>query len=163
MSGISIAVEAWRDALAELMVLWPAHWMEVALDHDSVPLDPDLDAYNALDEAGKLHLVVVRSAGRIVGYHISFVSSHAHYRSTLFAQTDVYYIDPAHRKGMTGVLLFKEVERTLAQRGVTKMVAGTKLQNSTVTGESLDISVIFERLGWRETERTYTKCIGGQS
>jgi L-amino acid N-acyltransferase YncA len=149
---VTFVVEDWLEVKDEMSALWPAHWKEVALDHDAIPLDPDLELYDHLAESGMLHVLVARDEGRIIGYHLSIVKPHLHYRTSLHAQTDVYYIDPAYRKGMTGVRLFKEAERTLVARGVKKMITGTKM--------SLDMGKIFERLGWRETERTYTKCIG---
>lgn len=149
---VTFAVEEWNDVSPEMAPLWESHWKEVARDHDHIPLDPDLNLYAYLASVGQLHVMVARDKGKVVGYHISIVKPHLHYKSSLHAQTDVYYIDPEHRKGMTGVRLFKEVEKSLAARGVKKMITGTKL--------SLDMGKIFERLGWHETERTYTKCIG---
>lgn len=149
---VTFAVEPWVDVKHEMAALWPAHWREVALDHDAIPLDPDLELYDQLADSGMLHLLIAREAGRIVGYHVSIVKPHLHYKTSLHAQTDVYYISPEFRQGMTGVRLFKEAEASLVARGVKKMITGTKL--------SLDMGKIFERLGWRETERTYTKCIG---
>lgn len=149
---VTFAVEPWLEVKDEMSALWPRHWSEVALDHEAIPLDPDLVLYDYMATAGILHCVIAREAGRIIGYHLSIVKPHLHYRSSLHAHTDVYYIEPEHRKGMTGVRLFKEAEKSLVARGVKKMITGTKL--------SLDMSRIFEWLGWRETERTYTKCIG---
>lgn len=149
---VTFCVEDWFDCKDEMAALWPDHWKEVALDHEAIPLDPDLALYDHLADGGMLHCMIAREGGKIVGYHLSIVKPHLHYRTSLHAQTDVYYIAPEHRKGMTGVRLFKEVELSLKSRGVKKMITGTKL--------SLDMSAIFKRLGWRETERTYTKCIG---
>lgn len=148
---VTYTIENWSDAWREMEPHWHAHWLEVALDHDSVPLAPDIESYNTLEKNGNLHLLVVRKDGKIIGYHIAIIRTHLHYKHTLHAFTDIYYVAPEHRQGMTGVKMFKEAEKSLAQRGVKKMVSGTKT--------SLDMGKIFERLGWRETERTYTKCI----
>lgn len=150
--SVTYAVEAWSDLLPEMSPIWQQHWEEVAMHRDAVPLDPDLDAYLSMERAGMLHIVAARSEGKLIGYHISIVKPHLHYRTTLHAHTDVYFVCPEFRQGMTGVKLFKEVERTLKARGVIKMITGTKL--------SLDMGRIFERLGWEETERTFTKLIG---
>ena len=150
--SITYTLESWDEVVDEMKVLWQDHWAEVAMDQATIPLDPDYDLYRELDHSGQLHIVVVRRSGSVIGYHISIIKRHLHYKGTLHGFTDVYFIKPDERKGMVGVRLFKEVERTLRQRGVQKMVTGTKL--------SLDMSRIFERLGWRETERTFTKYIG---
>ena len=152
MSTVTYAVENWFDALSEMEELWPLHWDEVAMNKDTIPLDPDYPTYAALANSGALHLLVARCEGKMIGYHVSIVKGHLHYRHSLSAFTDMYFIHPEHRKGMVGVRLFKEAEKTLKARGVEKMFTGTKL--------SLDMGRIFERLGWKETERLYTKFIG---
>jgi L-amino acid N-acyltransferase YncA len=149
---ITYQVERWPDCVAELRELWLAHWAEVAMNKDTIKLDPWEAAYVELDRLEQLVIVTVRRAGELVGYHISIVRMHLHYQATLHAFTDVYYLKPEERQGMAGVRLFSEVERALRARGVQKMFTGTKL--------SLDMGRIFERLGWTETERLYTKYIG---
>lgn len=148
---ITFHVESWSDVWREMEPHWKGHWEEVAMNRDTILLDPDIEAYNAMERVGGLHIVVAREAGALVGYHISLVRPHLHYRNDLHAFTDLYYIAKSHRKGSAGVRLFKEVERTLKARGVVKMFTGTKL--------SLDMSRIFEYLGWTETERLFTKYI----
>lgn len=149
---ITYQVERWGACVAELRELWLAHWAEVAMNKDTIPLDPWEEAYEQLDALDQLQVLTVRDAGALVGYHISIVRMHLHYRGTLHAYTDVYYLKPEARQGSVGVRLFREVERHLRERGVQKMFTGTKL--------SLDMGRIFERLGWVETERLYTKYIG---
>ena len=149
---ITFAVENWFAVKDEMAVLWPAHWEEVAINRDKIKLNVDYDSYAEFANVGSLHVLVAREAGVIVGYHIRIIRPHLHYRDSLTAFTDVYYINPSHRKGMTGVRLFKEVEKTLKYRGVQKIFTGTKLH--------LDMSRIFEHLGYCETERLFTKYIG---
>lgn len=143
--------EEWQDCLAEMEQLWPLHWEEVAADKDVIPLEPNYEMYDWIDQNGQLHVVTVRCDGKLIGYHTSIVRPHLHYKSSLSAFTDMYFIHPDYRKGMVGVKLFKEVEKSLKQRGVQKMFTGTKL--------SLDMGRLFEHLGWKETERLYTKVI----
>jgi L-amino acid N-acyltransferase YncA len=109
--------------------------------------------YRDFETTGRLHLVVARENGKVVGYHLSVVRTHPHYKTSLTAYTDVYFLSKECRKGFAGVRLFREVERTLKARGVEKMFTGTK--------KSLDMTRVFEYLGWTETERTFTKYIGG--
>lgn len=149
---VTYQVEDWFECWEEMSVLWDAHWQEVALDREKIRLAPDFASYERFAQDGSLHVVTAREDGKIIGYHISIVKPHLHYKDSLSAFTDVYFIHPDHRKGMVGVKLFKETEKSLKARGVQKMFTGTKL--------SLDMGRIFERLGWRETERLYTKYIG---
>jgi GNAT superfamily N-acetyltransferase len=149
---LSYAVEQWPDAAAEIMALWPAHNAEVAATDDRDHLAPDLDRYMALHAAGKLHVVVARKDGAVIGYLFACVETHLHRRNTLCGFYDIYFVAPEHRKGWAGVHLFKVAERTLRARGVVKLHTGTKLWK--------DVGVLFERMGWKETERLFTKNIG---
>lgn len=149
---VTYQVENWSDALKEMQGLWPLHWDEVATHKDSIPLAPDYGAYAYLESQGQMSLLVARCEGQMIGYHLTIVRAHLHYRQSLSGYTDMYFIHPEHRKGMVGVRLFKEAEKALRARGVQRMFTGTKL--------SLDMSRIFERLGWKETERLFSKYIG---
>ena len=151
---VTFMVEAWTACFAEMSALWNEHWEEVAINRDQIKLDPDLDQYRELERTGALHVVVARERGAIVGYHISIVRPHLHYRRSLSAFTDVYFLRKSHRHGMTGVRLIKAAEETLRARGVQKMFTGTKL--------TLDMGPIFQRLGWTPTETLYTKMIGAE-
>jgi len=150
---ITFAVEDWFSVKDEMSHLWPDHWQEVAVNKDAIQLDPDFDTYATFANSGMLHIVVARKEGEIVGYHFSVVRPHLHYRRSLSAFTDIYYLAPKHRTGRTPLRLFQFVEQTLKARGVQKMFTGTKL--------SLDAGPLFEHMGWTETERLFVKMIGG--
>lgn len=150
---VTFAVEDWFAVRGEMAHLWQRHWEEVALNRDLIKLDPDFDNYDLMAHIGQLHIVVARKAGAIVGYHFTLVRPHLHYRTSLSGMTDIYYIAPKHRTGRTPLRLFQFVEKTLKARGVQKLFTGTKL--------SLDAGPLFEFMGWTETERLYTKVIGG--
>ena len=92
-------VERWATYARDAEALWPLHWKEVALTQDAVPLDMDTERYAALDEAGILHIVTGRDQGRLVAYFTALVLGHLHYKSTLHALTDLYYISPLWRRG----------------------------------------------------------------
>lgn len=149
-------VEKWRAALPEMEPLLVKHWHEIALGHDKVPLDIARDKYQAMCDAGVLHIVTVRDDGMLIGYHVAIVSGHLHYLSTLHGITDVYFILPAYRKGRTGIRLFQKVEAEMRALGVKKLITGSKLH--TADGNS---GRLFEYLGYAATETVHTKYIGG--
>jgi GNAT superfamily N-acetyltransferase len=70
----------------------------------------------------------------------------------LTAHNDIFYIKPEYRQGLTGVKLFKATEEIMKKYGVQRIIMNVKRSN--------DIGAIFERLGYKETERVYTKIIG---
>jgi hypothetical protein len=60
---------------------------------------------------------------------------------------------PEARKGGGGVRLFIEAERSLREKGVVKTYLSTKVHK--------DNTAIFERLGWRLTDKVFTKLFEG--
>ncbi len=150
MAEVSFKVESWKDCRSEMEWLWPLHWAEIA--DLRIPLNVWMDGYNSIDEQGQLHIVTARDTdGKVVGYHWSVVRPHLHYQQSLTAYTDIYFLHPDYRKGMNGINLFKFVEQSLKERGVGRMYTASKVK--------LDMSPIFERLGWQKSETVYTKVL----
>lgn len=150
---VVFAVESWATYAADAPFLWQRHWREVGLDHEAVPLDMDVARYAELDRLGMLHIVTGRVRGNLVGYFTGVVSCHLHYASTLHCLVDLYYLEPLWRRGMTALRLFGTAHRTLKERGVVKVLSGTKLH------DGLDASRLFEFMGYRLTEKQFTKLL----
>jgi len=150
---ISYRVESMDECLEDMRHLWMVHWEEIALDRDKIALEPDIETFRVLEDAGGLHIVVARDeADQVVGYHVSVVRPHLHYRSSLTAYVDMYFIHPEHRRGRVGIKLFLFAEQTLRELGVQRIYTGTKLHK--------DVGRLLEFIGHKETERLYTKFIG---
>lgn len=150
---ITYQVEQLADCLSEIELLLQDHFQEIATNKDKLEYAKmDVESYVAMERAGQLHIVTVRSKGKVVGYHVAFVRPHLHYVHVLSAITDVYYVKPEYRRGLVGVRLFREAEFTLKARGVKRIFSGTKLHKN--------MGRLFEYLGWQETERLYCKWIG---
>lgn len=146
------AVESWFDIRDEVQPLFQRHWEEIAADRDTIPLVVDFDSYDALANADSLHIITARESGVLVGYFFSVVRTHLHYRETLFGFADIFYLLPEHRKGMAGVRLITETEKSLKTLGVKKMFAATK--------PWMDVGLIFKRQGFELHEIVYSKMIG---
>jgi GNAT superfamily N-acetyltransferase len=157
--AVAYFVEPWSACVGEMRPLWEAHWREVGLDHADVPLDMDESLYERMEADGRLHVLTARRAGALVGYLVAVVQPHLHYRSTLFATFDLYYLAPEERSGWRGVSLFRAAERSLRDRGVQVVHGNTKIHVSPVTGRTLDVGPIFEFLDWCQIERTYRKVL----
>lgn len=144
--------ESWCDIRGIIFPMWQRHHTEIAKDGDLVPLDPDWERYDAYDAVGMLHLTIARDRdGVLAGYVFALIGPHLHYRSTLCAFLDLYWLEPHARKGWNGVNLFRAMEAGLKACGVKKIYGQTKVWQ--------DASVIFQRLGWTEAERAFTKVI----
>lgn len=120
-------------------------------------MDPDWDRYFAYDLANVLHCLTVRSGGVLVGYVFVLVFPHLHYASTLWAQTDIFWLDPAYRQGLTGYRMLKETERYLKAGGVKMVCMNAKLHFETDRGT---IGRLLERLGFKPMDIVYSKFIG---
>jgi len=153
--AITYQVEPWEAYFPECQALWIKHWVEVALDQAQIPLDPDLERYQAYADAGQLFILTMRDEGKLVGYFTAILSGHLHYKSTLMAFVDLYLVDKPYRKGLTGVRLFREAERALRALGVRRIQTATKLH------AHLDMSRLLTRLGYTHVEAAYHKLLEG--
>lgn len=151
---ITYQVEKFEDCFDEAADLVNAHYQEIATNKEMIPLDPNRERYQKLQDAGELHIVTVRADGKIIGYHATLVQTHLHYKSTLMGFTDLYYLDPDYRKSNVGRKMFAFVEDTLYKRGVAKLFTGTKCHQ--------DHSKMFEYMGWTHTENLFTKVLVGE-
>ena len=147
---ITFQVEKWRPFHAEAGPIMQRHWEEIAIDRDKIQFSLDNARYEGMDDAGILHILTVRDSGNLMGYYIAFILPHVHYQHAgLMAFTDAYYVLPEARRGPVGMQLFAEAEKSLKERGVVKTYLSTKVHH--------DNGPLFERLGWKLTDRVYTK------
>lgn len=148
---VTFRVESWNDIVEEMKPLFELHWQEIALDKGSIKLDPDYEKYAALCNEGVLHVVAARAGSTLVGYHVSFIHPHLHYKSTLTCSPDIFYLRPEYRNGMTGYKLMKFFRDSVKARGVKRIYMNTKL--------SIDIDPILRRLGFRQVEKLYSMVV----
>lgn len=139
----------------ECIPLIERHWEEIAINKDRIKLNPDWDAYDLLEDSGRLTIFTARSSEKLVGYLVVLLGNNIHYKDHVFASNDIIYLHPDYRKGMTGVKLIKFAEKYLKKDGVSVMVMNTKVHSP--------FDIILERLGFTPTERLYSKYIGGNS
>jgi GNAT superfamily N-acetyltransferase len=145
--------ERWTAIEGEIRGLVKAHWSEVEDLGDGIPFDPDYDLYANQDQAGMLHFTTMRDSGRLVGYYINIIGHHPHYRGSLFAFLDSFFLLPEYRRGTAGIRLFRVMEQSMRGLGVQKMTAVSTFKR--------DVSPLFRRLGWKPVETTFTKVLGG--
>lgn len=134
----------------ELAPILPDHYEELCVTKD-FPLEPDYAAYDNLQKLGMLRTITCRSDGTLVGYIIFIVQPHLHYRSCTTAFEDLYYVKKEHRKGRTGIKLFKYAEQVLRETGVKRIIIHTKIH--------LDNSRLFEYLGYKNTDKLFSKLL----
>lgn len=150
---ITAQVEDLTETLEELKPMFPAHWEELALNRDKVPLDPQYNIYLDRDAAGQVLFVTLRKEGELVGYFVGFVSLGLHYQTCLTLNMDIFWTRHDVRGGTAGLRLFRAVEKEAKRRGVHRMVFGSKLHK--------DASRLFAAIGCEPIEMFYSKWIGG--
>jgi GNAT superfamily N-acetyltransferase len=149
---ITFCVESATEKLSELQALFPAHWKELALNQDRVPLDPQYDVYLERDKRGELMFIAGRELGQLVAYFIGFVAPGLHYKTCLTLTMDIFRVSPEYRTGSAGIRLFRSVEQEAKRRGVQRIFVGSKCH--------ADASALFERLGYDKVEMYYSKFLG---
>jgi len=147
---IEYAVEDPATFIEELKEVIPLHYDELCVTKD-FPLMPDYEAYGRLYVAGFLWCVTARDESGLVGYAIFIVQPHLHYKSCKTAFEDIYFLRKEHRLGRTGIRLFQFAEEALRADGVHRIIMHTKIH--------MDNSKLFEYLGYKHTDKLYTKIL----
>jgi len=150
---ITFQEEQFQDCIDEGLPLLLNHYKEVALDQNLIPLDIDFDGYLALQSIGRLFILTVRDGGKLIGYQSVIVGPSLHYKTTIFGDTDIFYVSPNRRGGMIGKMLFLETEKRLKSRGVTKVLVDHKLHIHPYIGK------ILEHIGYQKIEHRYAKTL----
>lgn len=82
------------------------HWKEASTPGaPDLRLDLDLDLYKYLEEANKHLGLVITAENNLIGYLSIMIYNHHQHKSTVFAQTDGFFVDPSYR----GLRTFKAV------------------------------------------------------
>lgn len=137
--------EASRLEIEELL---QAHYREVA-HYQDIALDPDWALYANLQEKGELRIYTARDAGRLAAYAVFFVRTNPHYRTSLQAHQDVYFVRPEHRSSMIPVRLIKLAEERLRAQGVQVIYHHAKRTNQ--------FGALLARLGYTLIDEIYGK------
>ena len=110
----------------------------------SFQLNPDWKLYQKLADMNALHIVTARDNEKLVGYYVSFIITHHHYKDALVAENDLHYILPEYRKGWLGYKFLKAV------------ITFLKICNVNIISHNMKISHSYlpltERLGFRLME-----------
>ena len=129
------------------------HWQEAGLERDKMPLDIDVARYEAAERNAVLKVFAVCLGGEPVGYAQYFITTHPHYKSTVWAISDTFYIEPEHRSIVTALGFFQFIEGCLREDGARFMYTTTEVD---VPGAAR----VLERLGHTPAELSFVKSLG---
>lgn len=148
---VTFQEESLREVALEVQSLLREHWEEIALNKDVIKLDPDWEKYEQLAEGGILRILTARADGKLVGYYVSVVTPHLHYRGSLTAFGDIFYLKKEYREGLIGYRMLKANDKMLKGHGVQRILAMEKLHQP--------LGQLWKRLGYTHVENVYSKVI----
>lgn len=128
------------------------HYEEVAMYKDKIALAPDFETYALLEREGKLAMFTARLGGDLCGYVCFTIGNHLHYRNTIMANNDLFYVSPSHRKHGVGRELLRFAEKSLKELGIDVVLMRTKTSNN--------FGKFLVEEDYDEAEITYMKYIG---
>jgi len=139
-----------KESFKEIILLFQDHYEEISLLKD-YELKPDYGVYFKIEDNKALELILCKDNNSIIGYIVFVVTKHLHYIDCILATEDIYYLKPEYRKGRTAIKMFKFAEEYLKTKNVNMIRYGTKVHS--------DNSSLFEYLGYKFTEKVFTKML----
>ena len=140
-------VDTIRDHAADLL---EAHWGEVAQYKHLMVLKPDWHRYYEAEEKGMLLAISVGVPGNpMVGYSVSFIGSHMHYRDLVVATNDVLFLHEGWRTSGVGPRLIVATEAEAAERGAKLMLWHAKPDTA--------LDSIMPRMGYSVIDIVHSK------
>jgi GNAT superfamily N-acetyltransferase len=97
-------------------MLWE-HWAEIA-HYPDIPLEPNWPWYEGAEAAGQLRIYTARACFALIGYCIYVVGPGLHYKSSTYANQDILFFTPGHRRGRIGRDFIRFTENQLRAEGV---------------------------------------------
>lgn len=127
MSGsVHLARESAAEVMQQIVPLLQAHYAEVG--YFDIPLDPNFDQYAQADAKGMLRVYTARVDTDLVGYAIYFLVRGTHFKTTLTAYEDAFYVTPEKRECGLWLQLLIHAERELARDGAQLISHHQKVQ-----------------------------------
>jgi hypothetical protein len=140
--------ESLHPFVEEAVQLFEKHYEEIAERRDVIQLDPNIQLYDDLEAKDMLEVHTIRDDGNLVGYSLWFIVMHPHYKTSKTVTSDLLYIAPQYRKGLTGVKFIKWTTELIKERNPQRIMFRVK--------PFLDYGPILERLGASFFEKTYS-------
>lgn len=147
--GVTFQRERAHGVIPDLEPLLMRHWEEIAHFKD-IPLNPDFDAYRAMEEKGLLRVFTARNDGVLIGYAIFIVATNIHY-ATKQAVQDVLFLAPEYRNARVGLGLIQYGDEELTREGVSAVYHHVKAAH--------DFGPLLRRLGYELVDFIYGKRV----
>ncbi|MDE2233609.1 MAG: GNAT family N-acetyltransferase [Patescibacteria group bacterium] len=139
------------DTIKDAWGLLELHRNELATYKDLMILNPDIEKYKALEDAGKLFTLALYDEERIVGYSVFILTTALHYSDLNIASNDILYVHPDYRKSKWGLELINMSERFAKDKGM-KMITWHGKENTIFTA-------LMPKLGYKIQDITFSKVL----
>lgn len=148
--------QARAEGFDDLLALY---WEDVELNQDKNPLAINWHAYYGLERLGVLKLFLLRRDGRLIGFTGWFVNTLLRYSKTLWAVSDLLWVEPEERKGSTGIFLITKSEQMLRASGVKAIRYEVKTGDFGSDHGHGSVGYLLRRLGYTPYEEALTRYL----
>lgn len=128
------------------------HWDEVAKNKEVMVLNPDKQAYEALEKAGMFFTLVAYRDEEVIGYSGNILYHHLHYKDLFYCLNDVLFVKKEYRNTTSaGLKLIKETEQTARALGAKLMIWHAKEQTT--------LAALLPRMKYNVQEVSFSKIL----
>ena len=122
-----------------------------------MPLDPNYETMMQQSINRSLIILTARDieSNALIGYVFNLVGTHTHYKTTLHACIDMYWLHPAHRRGWTGYNMLKENKELMRKLGVVRHMIGENLSFTKDDRVRRGFRLMLKRLGYKARDIHY--------
>lgn len=130
----------------EIEPLLERHWREIA-HYQDIALDPDWDFYL---RNPAVRVFTARDEGRLIAYGVFFVGPNRHYRRSVQAVQDIFFVAP-ERRGMVGYRLLRFCDSELKAEGAQAVYHHVKCAHAMV------FAPLLGKLGYEPVDLIYAR------
>lgn len=138
------------DGLPEFKDIAKEYTAESSLD-EMPPINPNVDLYIKLNEAGALTTLAAYDDELVIGYANFIISPNLHY-SVSTAVTESFFVKEDYRKTGAGMFLLKEMERLAKEKGAIAFLV------SAPTDSKLSV-VMDKNKAYKETNKVFFRSL----
>jgi len=149
---ITYQEELFGEMVEEMKPHLDQHYAETETYQDKVPLNPDYDAYQIMEDLGVLNVFTARDDGELIGYGITFMNMSPHSKEHLFATNDIIYVQKEYRHTEVAPELISGIENIMQQNDVSILTFHMKAHKP--------FESLLDSLGFDNIESVYSKYIG---
>ena len=140
--------DLWMDMIFEMA---GEHQQELATNPEIMQVNPAVDQYLQMEQAGILLVLRADDDDGLIGYSVNLVHPHLHYQHLMVAQNDLLFITKPHRKGRAGLKLMQATIDHAKEMGAVMMMWHAK------QGTTLD--KLLQRKGYAVQDVIYSREI----